>query len=48
MFLQINHWQTVHGDLHWGNLLQPRLGILDWETWGQGPAGTDIATLYCY
>jgi hypothetical protein len=27
--LQINHWETVHGDLHWGNLLLPQLGILD-------------------
>ncbi|MGQ0775689.1 MAG: aminoglycoside phosphotransferase [Pseudonocardiales bacterium] len=46
--LQIKHWETVHGDLHWGNLLQPQLGILDWEMWGQGPTGTDAATLYCY
>lgn len=46
--LQINHWETVHGDLHWSNLLQPQLGILDWEMWGRGPAGTDAATLYCY
>jgi hypothetical protein len=45
---QVNYWETVHGDLHWSNLLQPRLGILDWEMWGQGPAGTDAATLYCY
>jgi hypothetical protein len=45
---QVNRWETVHGDLHWGNLLQPQLGILDWEMWGQGPAGTDAATLYCY
>jgi len=46
--LQINRWETVHGDLHWNNLLQPQLGILDWELWGQGPAGTDVSTLYCY
>lgn len=46
--LQVYHWETVHGDLHWGNLMHPRLGILDWEMWGKGPAGTDIATLYCY
>lgn len=38
----------MHGDLHWNNLLRPRLGILDWELWGTGPAGTDAATLYCY
>jgi hypothetical protein len=24
---QVNRWETVHGDLHWGNLLQPRLGF---------------------
>jgi thiamine kinase-like enzyme len=45
--LQINHWETVHVDVHWDNLLQPQLGILDWEMWGKGPAGTDVATLYC-
>jgi hypothetical protein len=45
--LHINHWETVHGDLHWNNLLKPQLGILDWEMWGRGPAGTDAATLYC-
>ncbi len=43
--LQVNNWETVHGDLHWGNLLQPQFGILDWEMWGQGPVGTDAATL---
>jgi hypothetical protein len=41
-------WETVHGDLHWNNLLQPDFGILDWELWGRGPAGTDAATLFCY
>lgn len=40
-------WETVHGDLHWGNLLDP-VGIVDWELWGTGPAGTDAATLYAY
>jgi len=43
----IQRWETVHGDLHWANLLNP-LGILDWELWGRGPVGTDAATLYCY
>ncbi|WP_405677511.1 aminoglycoside phosphotransferase [Streptomyces sp. NBC_01511] len=43
----IQRWETVHGDLHWANLLTP-LAILDWELWGCGPAGTDAATLYCY
>lgn len=41
-------WETVHGDLHWNNLLGPRLGLLDWEMWGRGPVGTDAASLYCY
>ena len=41
-------WETVHGDLHWANLLAPRLHILDWEMWGRGPVGTDIASLYCH
>lgn len=44
----ISRWETVHGDLHWANLLQPRFALLDWELWGRGPAGTDAATLYCY
>lgn len=46
--LRVIHWEAVHGDLHWNNLLHPQLGILDWEMWGQGPAGTDAATLYCH
>lgn len=40
-------WETVHGDLHWNNLLRPQLGIIDWEMWGRGPVGTDPACLYC-
>ncbi|WP_020670148.1 phosphotransferase [Amycolatopsis nigrescens] len=44
----IQRWETVHGDLHWGNLLRDPFGILDWELWGTGPAGTDAATLYAY
>lgn len=46
--LTITSWQTVHGDLHWGNLLQCPFGLLDWELWGRGPTGTDEATLYLY
>ncbi|MDT3397338.1 aminoglycoside phosphotransferase [Streptomyces sp. B1866] len=45
--VRVERWETVHGDLHWANLLDP-LGILDWELWGRGPVGTDAATLYCY
>ncbi|MGH3620236.1 MAG: aminoglycoside phosphotransferase [Sciscionella sp.] len=46
--LRIDRWETVHGDLHWSNLLAPEFGLVDWEMWGRGPAGTDAATLYCY
>ncbi|MDI5967667.1 aminoglycoside phosphotransferase [Streptantibioticus silvisoli] len=45
--VRIHRWETVHGDLHWANLLTP-LGIVDWELWGRGPVGTDAATLHCY
>jgi hypothetical protein len=44
----VRHWETVHGDLHWANLMRPDFGLLDWELWGRGPAGTDAATLFCY
>ncbi|QIZ39388.1 aminoglycoside phosphotransferase [Saccharopolyspora sp. ASAGF58] len=46
--IEVREWETVHGDLHWANLLQPEFGILDWELWGRGPVGTDAASLYCY
>jgi hypothetical protein len=46
--LPIQRWETVHGDLHWENLLAPQFGLLDWEMWGRGPAGTDAATLLLY
>jgi thiamine kinase-like enzyme len=46
--LPVRRWTTVHGDLHWGNLLAPDLGILDWEMWGRGPAFFDAAYLYCH
>lgn len=45
---RVQQWETIHGDLHWSNLLAPRFGLLDWELWGRGPTGTDAATLYCY
>ncbi|MGW6444042.1 phosphotransferase [Lentzea sp. NPDC055074] len=44
----VREWETVHGDLHWTNLMGPEFGLLDWETWGRGPAGTDAATLLSY
>lgn len=43
--LPVDAWETVHGDLHWNNLLAPRFALLDWELWGRGPAGTDAASL---
>src|SRR5690606_35248180 len=46
--IEVREWETVHGDLHWANLLHPELGLLDWELWGRGPVGTDAASLYCY
>ncbi|WP_447005894.1 aminoglycoside phosphotransferase [Saccharothrix isguenensis] len=44
----VPEWETVHGDVHWANLLCPSFGLLDWEWWGRAPAGTDAATLLCY
>lgn len=46
--LDVPAWETVHGDLHWENLLAPEFGLVDWELWGRGPAGTDAATLLLY
>ncbi len=46
--LRIQRWETVHGDLHWSNLLSPQLGVVDWELWGRGPVGLDAATLLCH
>lgn len=46
--LRVRSWETVHGDLHWANLLAPELGVLDWELWGRGPVFFDAAYLYCH
>jgi hypothetical protein len=46
--LHVGEWETVHGDLHWENLLAPEFGLVDWELWGRGPAGTDAAALLLY
>ena len=43
----VRQWETVHGKLHWANLMGPDFGLLDWEQWGRAPAGTDAATLLC-
>ncbi|MEV6982277.1 aminoglycoside phosphotransferase [Sphaerisporangium sp. NPDC051017] len=40
--------RTEHTDLHWANLTQPRLWLLDWEYWGVAPAGYGAALLYCH
>ncbi|MER6826585.1 aminoglycoside phosphotransferase [Streptosporangium sp. NPDC000563] len=40
--------RTEHTDLHWANLTYPRLWILDWEYWGNAPAGYGAATLYLH
>ncbi len=45
--IPVRRWETVHGDLHWGNVFDP-LALVDWDHWGSGPVGTDAATLYCY
>lgn len=41
-------WETIHGDLHWANLTSPSLAILDWEGWGRGLVGQDIALLLSF
>lgn len=46
--LPVSQWETVHGDLHWANLLAGPFGLVDWELWGRGPAGYDSASLYCH
>ncbi|RKS78613.1 hypothetical protein BZB76_0030 [Actinomadura pelletieri DSM 43383] len=42
----ITDWATVHGDLGWANLCGPELAIIDWESWGQGPAALDAVSLW--
>ena len=39
---------AAHGDFHYANLCGPDLRILDWEGWGNAPAGYDAAVLHCY
>lgn len=41
-------WATCHGDLHWANVTTTTPVLLDWEHWGQAPAGFDAAHLYCH
>ncbi|PPH36992.1 aminoglycoside phosphotransferase [Rathayibacter rathayi] len=42
------HWGTSHGDLHWANLFAPAFALVDWESWGVAPVGSDIANLYLH
>jgi hypothetical protein len=44
----VTAWETVHGDIHWANLMEPNCAVLDWELWGTAPAGTDAASLLCH
>lgn len=40
------HFETVHGDLHWANMTKNY--ILDWEGFGKGLVGLDVATLIAF
>lgn len=41
-------WCTCHGDMCWKNVTVPNLTLLDWEDWGLGPRGYDVARLMVY
>ena len=43
---QVPAWTTAHGDIQWGNLMGPKLVLMDWEKWGLAPVGYDEACLY--
>lgn len=44
----VEYWTVAHADLHWADLLEPSCVLVDWEGWGQAPAGYDVATLYVH
>lgn len=44
----VDEWLPAHADVHWANLTAPRMVLLDWEGWGQGPRGLDGATLWAF
>jgi hypothetical protein len=46
--LTVHSWEAAHGDLHWANLTQGPLVLLDWEGWASAPAGYDAAVLHAY
>ncbi|MES2608394.1 MAG: phosphotransferase [Pseudomonadota bacterium] len=43
----VKDWVVVHGDLHWANISFDGF-IFDWEGYGIGPRGIDIAFLYLF
>ncbi|MEV4226728.1 phosphotransferase [Streptomyces bobili] len=45
---RITDWTTAHGDLHSANLTNTTPYLLDWEGFGQAPAGYDAAMLLAY
>ncbi|MCS0638355.1 aminoglycoside phosphotransferase [Streptomyces sp. LP05-1] len=42
----ITEWACAHGDVGWANVTAPELTLLDWESWGNAPAGYDAACLW--
>ncbi|WP_334186963.1 hypothetical protein [Noviherbaspirillum sp.] len=48
VFVDVSSWVTGHGDLHWANITREECWILDWESWGTVPFGSDLAFLYCF
>jgi hypothetical protein len=48
MTIDCDRWRTIHGDMHWSNLMVPQLSIIDWESFGAGPPGLDAAWLIAY
>ncbi|MFH9725818.1 hypothetical protein ACH4M4_23060 [Streptomyces sp. NPDC017254] len=46
--LRIHDYTTGHSDVHWANLTDPPLVILDWEEWGRLPVGYDLGLLHAY
>nr|WP_239645981.1 phosphotransferase [Nocardiopsis valliformis] len=46
--LTVHRWEAAHGDLNWANLTREPLEVIDWEGWGNAPAGYDAAVLLAY
>ncbi|PPK70180.1 hypothetical protein V5P93_000942 [Actinokineospora auranticolor] len=45
--VEVEAWETANGNVRWPHLRQPTPALLDWDHWGQAPAGYDAATLWC-